>query len=180
MFSCKFCEVFNNAFLTKHLRPTPLTPKSRPTPPTPPTTPPTHATHATHAPTLPTPPTLFSRLFKEGLIACNLITFYDKKTEHRDLKRKQKEIYQMTLLGQVIFEQGTAWKQITNHIIFAKDNHWGVRKSTVSGLIARLGVRKTQNLALSREVKKTPSQMGLAYTNYFSFKFSLSSKCYRE
>ena len=27
----------------------------------------------------------------------------------------------MTLLGQVIFEQGTAWKQITNHIIFAKD-----------------------------------------------------------
>ena len=161
MFSCKFCEVFNNAFLTKHLRLTPLTPKSRPTslffwpshkfygptpptpkfrptsptpkfykltPPTPPTTPPTHATHATHAPTLPTPPTLFSRLFKEGLIACNLITFYDKKTEHRDLKRKQKEIYQMTLLGQVIFEQGTAWKQITNHIIFAKDTSLGSEK----------------------------------------------------
>ena len=81
-----------------------------------------------HLRMLPTPPTLFSRLFKEGLIACNLITFYDKKTEHRDLKRKQKEIYQMTLLGQVIFEQGTAWKQITNHIIFAKDTSLGSEK----------------------------------------------------
>ena len=34
----------------------------------------------------------------------------------------------MTLLGQVIFEQGTAWKQITNHIIFAKDTSLGSEK----------------------------------------------------
>ena len=30
-------------------------------------------------------------------MACNLITFYDKKTEHRELKRKQKKIYQKRL-----------------------------------------------------------------------------------
>ena len=30
-------------------------------------------------------------------MACNLITFYDNKTEHRELKRKQKKIYQKRL-----------------------------------------------------------------------------------
>ena len=30
-------------------------------------------------------------------MACNLITFYDKKTEHREIKRKQKKIYQKRL-----------------------------------------------------------------------------------
>ena len=31
MLSCKFCETFNNAFLTKHLRSTPTTPNFQPT-----------------------------------------------------------------------------------------------------------------------------------------------------
>ena len=164
MFSCKFCEVFNNAFLTKHLRPTPLTPKSRPMSfvffdPHPnfmdqrhphqncdPRHPrqnfinSLHPRHPRfHVRMLPMPPTLFSTLFKEGLMACSLITFYDKKTEHRGLKRKHKEIYQKTLLGQVIFEQGTAWKQITNHIIFAKYTSMGSEKIDVIWLIAVWG-----------------------------------------
>ena len=66
MFSCEFCEIFNNAFLTKHLRPTPPTPKFRLTPPTPffdprekfmdprhprhPRHPRQNLTHATHEP----------------------------------------------------------------------------------------------------------------------------------
>ena len=78
MFSCKFCETFNNTFLRKHLRPTPPPPKFRPTPLTPffdpryprqnfmdpryPRYPHQNLVHATYAPTLPTPPTRFSRL----------------------------------------------------------------------------------------------------------------------
>ena len=34
MLFCKVCETFNNAFSTKHRRPTPTTPKFKPTPPT--------------------------------------------------------------------------------------------------------------------------------------------------
>ena len=59
MFSCEFCEIFNNANLTKHLRPLPPTPKFRLTPPTPffdpryprhPRHPRQNLTHATHEP----------------------------------------------------------------------------------------------------------------------------------
>ena len=37
-------------------------------------------------------------------MACNLITFYDKKTEHGELKRRQKEIYHKRLPVLIVFK----------------------------------------------------------------------------
>ena len=64
MFSCKFCEIFDNVFTIKPFHgPTPPTQKLLPTPPTlffdthNPRDPRKFSTHATHAPTRPTRPT---------------------------------------------------------------------------------------------------------------------------
>ena len=59
-------------------------------------------------------------------------------------------------IGQVVFEQGTTWKQISNHIFFPKDT--SLESEKIEGIWggSGCGVRMPQSVAPSREVKKYP------------------------
>ena len=58
-------------------------------------------------------------------MACNLITFYDKKTEHREIKRKQKKIYQKRLsINAHCFQVNRVLSLTLPNIILQKDLIW--------------------------------------------------------
>ena len=72
-------------------------------------------------------------------------------------------------IGQVIFEEGTTWKQISNHIFFPKNT--SLESEKIKGILGGTGVggQKAQSVAPSTEVKKYPLIL-LANTTNLSFR----------